>query len=69
MNQAEALFEISNCEIDWKSNPSVTLALGRVIKKMGLYDSEKKKLIIKYMFGGENSEVNNMLANKMLDLF
>lgn len=69
LNQAEALFEISNCEIDWRSNPSISVALGRVIKKMGLYDSEKKRLIIKYMLGGENSEVNNMLVNEMLDLF
>ena len=63
LNQAEALFEISNCEIDWRSNPSIS------IKKMGLYESEKKRLIIKYMLGGENSEVNNILANEMLDLF
>lgn len=69
LNQAEALFEICYCEFDWKSNTNVSLALGRVIKKMGLYDSEKKRLIIKYMLGGENTEVNNIVANEMLNLF
>jgi hypothetical protein len=69
LNQAEALFEISNSEIDWRSNPSIIVALSRVIKKMGLYDSEKKKLIIKYMYNGENSEINDMCADGLLDMF
>ena len=36
---------------------------------MGLYESEKKKLIIKYMLDGEDSNVNDIVANEMLSLF
>lgn len=69
MNHAEALFEIATSEINASENPSVLLALGRVIKKMGLYDSEKKKLILKYIYKEGNSDFNNMLADHALELF
>lgn len=69
LNHAEALFEIATSGIDWKMNTGGMLALGRVTKKMGLYESEKKKLIIKYMLDGEDSNVNDIVANEMLSLF
>lgn len=69
LNQAEALFEIATSGIDWKENINGMLALGKVIKKMGLYESEKKRLIIKYMLSGNDPEVNNIVANEMLSLF
>lgn len=69
LNHAEALFEIVTTGIDWKMNTGGVLALGRVIRKMGLHESEKKRLIIKYMLGGEDTKLNDFVANNMLSLF
>ena len=49
MNHAEALFEIASSGFNLLENPHVTYVLSRIIKKMGLYNSEKKRLIIKYI--------------------
>lgn len=69
MNHAEALFEIATSGVNPNESPSIVVALGRVIKKMGLYNSEKKQLIIKYLYGGDNSEFNNILAESLLEVF
>ena len=50
MNHAEALFEIASSGFNLLENPHVTYVLSRIIKKMGLYNSEKKRLIIKYIY-------------------
>lgn len=69
MNHAEALFEIATSEININECPDVVVALSRVIRKMGLYDSEKKRLIIKYLYNGDNSDFHNMLADHFLEMF
>lgn len=69
MNHAEALFEIATSEININECPGVMVALSRVIRKMGLYDSEKKRLIIKYLYNGDNSDFHNMLADHLLEMF
>lgn len=69
MYHAEALFEIATCEFDWRENPNVLYQLSKVIKKMGLYESEKRKLIIKYLYKGNESEATNIVVDSMLDLF
>ena len=67
LNHAEALFEIVTTGFDWKNTPGAIVALGKVIKKMGLSRDEKKQLIIKYLYGGDNSAVYNFLADDFLD--
>lgn len=67
LNHAEALFEIVTTGFDWRTTPGAILALSRVIKKMGLNRSEKKQLIIKYLYDGNNSEVYDFLAEDFLD--
>lgn len=69
MNHAEALFEIATSEININECPGAMVALSRVIRKMGLYDSEKKRLIIKYLYNGDNSDFHNMLADHLLEMF
>lgn len=69
MNHAEALFEIATSGIDWRVDYQAISPLCSVIRKMGLYESEKKELILKYMYGGERNEFNNMLVEQMLRIF
>jgi len=67
MNHAEALFEIASSGFNLLENPHVTYVLSRIIKKMGLYNSEKKQLIIKYIYNGDKS--CESLAEAFLEVF
>lgn len=53
MNHAEALFEIGTKTLNWQHQPAFVGKLLRLVSKMGLYDSEKKMLIVKYLFNGQ----------------
>ena len=67
MNHAEALFEIASSGFNLLENPHVMYVLSRVIKKMGLYDAEKKRLLIKYIYNGDKS--CESLAEALLEVF
>lgn len=67
LNQAEALFEIISSGVNWQDYPGILVPLGKVIGKMGLSKLEKKKLIIKYLYKGEESEIHSFLADDMSD--
>ena len=66
MNHAEALCEIASGGLSLLENPPVLYALSRVLKKMGLYDSEKKALLKKYVYKGN---VDDSLLNYMMQIF
>ena len=63
---AEALCEIASGGLSLLENPPVLYALSRVLKKMGLYDSEKKALLKKYVYKGN---VDDSLLNYMMQIF
>lgn len=67
LNHAAALFEIVTTGINWRESPRVIVALAGVITKMGLYNSEKKQLIIKYLYGGNDSKVYDFVADDMVE--
>lgn len=71
MNHAEALFEIATAESMWKQHPDILVQLSKVIRKMGLYDSEKRKLIIKFIMDSEEKKYleEESYANMYLGLF
>ena len=66
LNYAEALFEIASSGVSLLENPQVMYALAKVIRKMGLYDSEKKSLMNKYIYNGK---ADDTLLNMLLEVF
>ena len=72
LNHAEALFEIATAESIWREKPDMMVPLTNVIKKMGLYDSEKRELIKKYILKDIHNldgELQNMLLDSWVENF